>query len=242
MAELRVLIAAGGRGVRAGLPYPKTLYPVQGKPILVRIHELLAGLDSSPTVIVSPSGRADIEACLKNHGLQAHLVAQVQPLGMGDAVMQFRASPAFESAEDVLLVWGDIPFIQPQTVSAMVEAHRNAGNAFTLATRAVDSAYTVVSRDTQGKLLRVVETREHAGMTPRAGERDIGLFVFRKKPVFDLLPLDLPGKFGSVTGDFGFLYVIEHLVNRGFRVDGVPVATELDLVSLNSMKDIESFL
>ena len=32
MADFRVLIPAAGRGTRAGLPYPKTLYPVDGHP------------------------------------------------------------------------------------------------------------------------------------------------------------------------------------------------------------------
>ena len=48
MAELSALVAAAGRGTRAGLPYPKTLFPVQGKPILVHIAELLAPYDAHP--------------------------------------------------------------------------------------------------------------------------------------------------------------------------------------------------
>ncbi len=242
MAELRVLIAAGGRGSRAGLPYPKTLYPFQGKPILVRIHELLAYLDPCPTVIVSPSGRTDVAECLARMGMAAHFVDQPEPRGMGDAVLQFRLSPAFASTSDVLLVWGDVPFIQPPTVAAVVEAHRQAGNDFTFATRRVDSAYTVVTRDDEGNVLRLTETREVGAAAPQPGERDMGLFVFRKEPVFDLLQQDLPGKHGKTTGEHGFLYVIEHLVARGFLVQGLPVATALDLVSLNALKDVEAFL
>lgn len=242
MAELRVLIAAGGRGTRAGLPYPKTLYPVQGKPILVRIHELLAHLDPCPTVIIGPSGRAVIAECLARQGLKAHLVVQSEPRGMGNAVLQFRLSPAYADSDDVLLVWGDIPFIQPQTIAAVVETHSKAGNDFTFATRSVDAAYTVVARDGVGRVLGVTETRELGAGAPQPGERDMGLFLFRKEPVFELLQQDLPGKTGKTTGEHGFLYVIEHLVANGFRVQGLPVATERDLVSFNAMKDIEAFL
>jgi bifunctional UDP-N-acetylglucosamine pyrophosphorylase/glucosamine-1-phosphate N-acetyltransferase len=242
MPDLHVLIAAAGKGSRAGLPYPKTLYPIQGKPILVRLHELLAHLDHSPTVIVSPSGKEDVASCLAEYGYAAHLIVQAEPRGMGEAVLQFRSSPAYADANDVLLVWGDIPFIQPKTVASVVDAHRLAGNDFTLATRMVDAAYTIVTRDAHGKVLRVTETREMGAMAPHVGERDIGLFVFRKQPVFDLLQQDLPGKYGKATGEHGFLYVIEHLVGRGFRVEGLPIATELDLVSLNALADIKTFL
>ncbi|MEN9637199.1 MAG: hypothetical protein RL077_5603 [Verrucomicrobiota bacterium] len=240
MSDLRVLITAAGRGSRAGLPYPKTLYPVQGTPILVRIHRLLAGLDPCPTVIVSPTGRAEIAACLAGHGLATDLVEQAEPRGMGDAVLKFEDSPAFADAAHVLLVWGDIPFIQPQTVAAVVAAHRQAGNDFTLASRRVASAYTIVTRNEAGGVVRVAETRE-AGAPPQAGERDIGLFVFRKQPVFDLLRENLPGKFGRNTGEHGFLYVIEHLVARGFQVEALPIATELDLISLNTLNDLGEF-
>jgi bifunctional UDP-N-acetylglucosamine pyrophosphorylase/glucosamine-1-phosphate N-acetyltransferase len=242
MAELHVLIAAGGKGSRAGLTYPKTLYQVRGKPILVRIHESLAHLDTSPVVIVSPSGQRDVAECLARHDIRAELVVQAEPRGMGDAVLQFESSSAYRSANDVLLMWGDIPFIQRDTVTSVVDAHFESGNDFTLATRKVESAYTIVERDGNGDVLRVTETREMGAVAPRPGERDTGLFVFRKEPVFGLLKQDLPGKYGKATGDHGFLYVVEHLVAKGCRVQGLPVATELDLVSLNSIKDLEAFL
>lgn len=60
MDRIRVLVAAAGRGTRAGLPYPKTLYPVQGRPILLRILDLLSPYDDCPTVVVSPEGMQPI--------------------------------------------------------------------------------------------------------------------------------------------------------------------------------------
>ncbi|MDO8774500.1 MAG: NTP transferase domain-containing protein [Burkholderiaceae bacterium] len=242
MDKLRVLVAAAGRGTRAGLPYPKTLFPIQGKPILVRIAELLAPYDAEPTVIVSPDGEAPIRQCLAQYGVASHLVVQPEACGMGDAVLRLEQSPAFADAEHVLLIWGDVPFIQPETVARVVAAHRAQGNDFTFATRLVDSAYTVVSRDTAGQVTRVIETREEGVGQSQAGERDIGLFVFRKTVVLDMLREELAGKWGKSTGEHGFLYIIGHLVARGYKVAALPVATELDLVSLNSMNDIGAYL
>jgi bifunctional UDP-N-acetylglucosamine pyrophosphorylase/glucosamine-1-phosphate N-acetyltransferase len=242
MANIRALVAAAGRGSRAGLPYPKTLFSIQGKPILLRIHEVLARFDATPTVIVSPEGFASIEHCLASASLLAHLVIQPEPRGMGDAVLQFERSPAYGEAEHILLVWGDIPFLQPETVSRLVEAHVADGNDFTFATRHVTSAYTVVSRDVAGKVQRLVETREAGTGQPQPGERDMGIFVFNKDAVLPVLHEDLPGSRGSQTGEHGFLYVVEHLAARGMRVVGLPIATELDLISLNSMQDIRDYI
>ena len=242
MAKLSALIAAAGRGTRAGLSYPKTLFPIQGTPILVRIAKLLHQYDTSPTVIVSPAGKVPIQQCLESANQHGHLVVQPEPRGMGEAVQRFADSPAFDKTEHVLLVWGDVPFIQPETLEGVVSGHLRHNNDFTFATRQVDAAYTVVARDSDGQVLGVIETREQGIKEPQPGERDIGLFCFRKDLVLEALREDLSGKWGQTTGEHGFLYIIGHLAVRGWRVEALPIATKLDLVSLNSMKDLDLFL
>ena len=233
------LIAAAGRGTRAGLPYPKTLFKMQGKPILLRVAEALVPHADALAVVASPDGAGPIGECLSDVGIEAQLAIQSEPLGMGHAVL---AGLAGIEAEHVLLGWGDIPFFQLATVAAMVEAHHARGNDFTFATATVESAYTIVSRDSNGRVRGVIESREAGIAEPGPGEREIGLFIFRRGPVWTKLQEDLPGKFGRHTGEHGFLYLIEHLAAAGFKVDALPVASELDLISLNRMADIKAYL
>lgn len=241
MARVSALIAAAGKGSRAGLAYPKTLFPVQGKPILVRILELLKPFDGRPTVIVSPDGKKPVEDCLAECRLAAHLVVQPEPKGMGDAVLRFEQSPAYPDAEHVLLIWGDIPFIQPETVAEMVRVHFEHGNDFSFVTRQVESAYTLVSRNASGQVIAVAETRELGISLPQAGERDIGLFIFDIRKVLGLLAADAPGKFGQTTGEHGFLYVIGLMAANGMKVEALKIGAALDLVSLNSLEDVDGF-
>lgn len=238
MVELSVLIPAAGRGSRAGLPYPKTLYPVDGIPILHRLLAVLSIYDANPTVVVSPDGEPLIRDSLHQVGLNARLVIQPEPLGMGDAVLCFDQSPVFKEAEHILLAWGDLAHLQPNSVSALAESHIDSKNDFTFVTRLVDRAYTQVQRDGAGKVIAVFETREQGITEPKLGEREIGLFAFRKQRIFEMLQDDLPGKFGSATGEHGFLYVIEHLVRSGAKVAALPIASELDTISLNSIADL----
>jgi bifunctional UDP-N-acetylglucosamine pyrophosphorylase/glucosamine-1-phosphate N-acetyltransferase len=241
LASIGALIAAAGRGTRAGLPYPKTLYPVQGRAILLRIFEMLRPYDATPTVIVSPCGAEPIGKALVKEQFPAHFVIQPEPKGMGDAVLRYAQSPAYESAEHVVLIWGDVPFVQPETVSQMIATHLREDNDFTFVTRRVARPYTVVSRDGEGRVDGVIETREAGGDPPAEGERDIGLFVFRKQPVFEMLRADLPGRLGHSTGEHGFLYVIEHLSRSRRKIAALPIAKEIELVSLNSLKDVSEF-
>lgn len=237
MTELRVLIPAAGSGSRAGLPYPKTLHPVDGVPILLRQFTLLRSFDPCPVVVTSPSGRAPIAETIAAAGMAAELVEQAAPTGMGDAILCLDDAAMGSEAEHVIAVWGDIPLLDPRTIAATVERHLAGGNDFTFPTRHVDAAYTVVARDAAGKVTALVETRE-AGVTPGPGERDIGVFVFRRAAVFDLLRRKLSGALGSTTGEHGFLYIVRHLAEHGYLVEALPIATERDLVSLNYLSDL----
>lgn len=242
MARPYVLIPAAGAGTRSGLSYPKTLFPLRGKPILIHLLESLGDLAEYPTIIVSPAGHQLVKEALAAHGRQAHLVVQPSPRGMGDAVLRFEESPAFEGANSVLLAWGDIPYLSSTMLSSLTESYDRLEADFLLPTRLVDAAYTIVRRSADGRVSEVIETRESATGELAPGERDIGVFLFRKEPVFRLLKQELARRISGRTGEHGFLYVISHLVAQGYRVEALPVAEESDLVSFNSPEDILTHL
>ena len=239
MSDYSVLIAAAGNGTRSGLSYPKTLYPVSGKPILIHLLTLFSSFSSSSSVVVSPKGKNQVHECLQKSNFHPHIITQPSPKGMGDAVLQFKHSPDFYSTKNLILVWGDIPFIQAETVSEMIRIHEIHNNDFTFPTRIVDSAYTYVLRDQQNRLVEVIETRELGIEKPSFGERDIGLFVFKKDLVINMLQKELQSKYGQVSGEHGFLYIIKELILHGAKVEALPIATEKDLISLNYIKDVK---
>ena len=92
MFKLRALVAAAGRGTRSGLTYPKTLFPIQGVPILIRIARLLQPYDGRPAVIVSPEGNDLVARCLDDHAIAAEIITQPEPRGMGNAVLRLKES------------------------------------------------------------------------------------------------------------------------------------------------------
>lgn len=142
--------------------------------------------------------------------------------------------------DTILLAWGDLVCLQESTLSVLVKSHITASNDFTFATRTVNNPYTRVKRNDAGDVLSVIETREDPTQNVSQGERDIGLFIFRKSVVFPLLSSNLAGMLSPTTNEHGFLYVIEHLVQAKHKVQALPIATELDLVSLNSLSDLDS--
>lgn len=237
-----VVIAAAGRGSRSGLSYPKTLFPIQGKPILVHLFATLKFYDPSPIIIVSPEGLAPITSCLAENELSAELVIQESPKGMGDAVLQIQKSKKIAQLDDVILVWGDIPFLQKTTVDNLITNHLSNNNHFSIATILVEKAYTRVLRDAQNNVLCIEETRQSNHDLLSAGERDIGLFIFNQKVILELLKKDCPNKYSKYTQEHGFLYLVELALSNGYKVGAYPCAHHLDLISLNRKEDVKDFI
>ena len=160
--------------------------------------------------------------------------------GMGDAVSSTRKSKLLNS-DDILLMWSDLPFVSYATINRLVKLHFSNKNDFTFVTSQTDSAYTKVLRDPNMKILEVIETKRINLLVLVEGERHRCIFIQEKK-VLDLLEKDLSGKFGAVTGEHGFLYIIKHLVNLGSRVEALVIKNQLESVSFNSKADLKEYL
>jgi bifunctional UDP-N-acetylglucosamine pyrophosphorylase / glucosamine-1-phosphate N-acetyltransferase len=240
--KCRVVIPAAGSGSRSGLSYPKTLYLLDGSPILVRICRIFSSYDDNPIIIINPASEKMFREVLDKYHISATIVFQHEPKGMGDALLQVKDQVADD--DDILLVWSDIPLLSPRTVQQLVDCHTVSKNDFSMATIISGNCYTIVER-VGGKLTKVIETRA-MGLPPgKDTERDIGLFIFNKQKLFSLLEKDKLVTVVDGKKEHGFLYIIEKLVTSGLKVDGYPVATQQDLFSFNSqadIKEIEEFI
>jgi bifunctional UDP-N-acetylglucosamine pyrophosphorylase/glucosamine-1-phosphate N-acetyltransferase len=233
--KYRLVIPAAGRSSRSGLDYPKTLHLVGGIPILVRLCCNFKQYDEYPIIIINPIHEILFRKVLSEHDVNAEIAYQNEPMGMGHALLQ--AEGLIMDDEDVILVWSDIPLLNTFTIKHLLDCHGVSENDFSFVTGFCDSCYTIVVRE-KGKIISVIETRS-AGIDPgKFGERDIGFFVFKKKPTFFLLKEQK--KYVHINGrnEHGFLYIIEKLVLNGGKVEGYPIARENDLLSFNTPEDL----
>ena len=238
-AELKVLIPAAGKSNRSGMRIPKTLKELDGIPIIVRILRTVRELDSYPTIVVSPQGKKLISDTLVKFKLKAELIVQEAPHGMGEAVLRFKDSVGYPCCRKVLVIWSDVPFVQLETLMKLIELHNCSGAVLSLPSIISDNCYTVIERDPNGRVRRVSERRELGSLLPLRGERDTGIFLFKKNPVMEILSESLNEMIGKTTGERGFLPVVEILRKRGMLVNAFPIATELDALGFNTPSDLK---
>ena len=76
------VIAAAGLGTRSGLKYPKTLYEIDGVPILKKILDNLTVLNKPIFLIINPTFNDLFESFLKKYNFSLKLIPQNSPKGM----------------------------------------------------------------------------------------------------------------------------------------------------------------
>lgn len=171
------LILAAGEGTRMKSAKPKVMLEVLFKPMIDWV-----------TDAVKSGGVEDI--CVvtghKSEMLQEHLngkyetVIQEQRLGTGHAVMQAKAFLEKHKLGNVLILCGDAPLMDSETVSSALEYHMANKNAVTVISAKVDNpfGYGRIVRNKDGILKKIVEEKEASNKEKIINEVNSGAYWF----------------------------------------------------------------
>ncbi len=125
-----LIVLAAGQGTRMNSDLPKVLHPLGGVPLVV--HAMASGdaVEPDETVVIAGHGADAVETAVLDYNPDAIVVHQSEQLGTGHAVMQ--AADALAGFEgDAIVVFGDTPFVRPETIAKMA-ASRADGNAIVM--------------------------------------------------------------------------------------------------------------
>ncbi len=153
---LEVVILAAGEGTRMRSRLPKVLHDLAGTPLLGHVIATARALEPSRIHVVHGHHGERVRAHFHDAGVE--WVEQAERLGTGHAVQQ--VMPAIASESTVLVLYGDVPLIRPETLRrllAEVEAH---GLAIVTAELEDPSGYGRIVRDGHGGIERIVEHKD----------------------------------------------------------------------------------
>ena len=113
-----VVILAAGQGTRMRSDTHKVLHPIASRPLLLHLLDRVDGLGAEKRIVVVGKGRDQVEVALE--GRDVIVAHQAEQKGTGHAVQQ--AAGALEGYDGpVLVLYGDTPFVEADTLRRMLD-------------------------------------------------------------------------------------------------------------------------
>jgi bifunctional UDP-N-acetylglucosamine pyrophosphorylase / glucosamine-1-phosphate N-acetyltransferase len=187
--SLCAVILAAGAGTRMKSARPKPLHLLCGRPMVTRVLDSLDGVKTDWAVMVVGHGAERVVKSLDDAAsmqMPLHYVEQNIQRGTGDAVAIAMASlPAQVSDEadnaDILILPGDMPLLESDVVTQLVNHHRDSAAAATVLTVTPDdpTGYGRIVRDRNGRVRKIVEQRDADEEQRAINEVNTSVYCFR---------------------------------------------------------------
>ncbi|CUI01909.1 bifunctional UDP-N-acetylglucosamine diphosphorylase/glucosamine-1-phosphate N-acetyltransferase GlmU [Leisingera aquaemixtae] len=230
--SIALVILAAGKGTRMNSDLPKVLHPIAQAPMLE--HAMAAGRALAPerTIIVAGHGAEAVRAAVSEIDEDAEVVLQEEQLGTAHAVDQARAALAgFEG--DVVVLYGDTPFVSAETLERMVEARQRADLVILGFEAADPGRYGRLVMDGDS-LERIVEFKDATEAERAISFCNSGLMAGKASAIFDLI-----AKVGNenASGEYYLTDLVELARREGLKVTAVS-CDEAETLGVNSRAEL----
>jgi bifunctional UDP-N-acetylglucosamine pyrophosphorylase/glucosamine-1-phosphate N-acetyltransferase len=231
---LHVVILAAGKGTRMRSSRPKVLHGLAGRPIIDHVLRTAEALRAESTTVVIGHGADDVRAALAGRPLS--FVVQSPQLGTGHALLQAEPVLAGKSGT-VLLLYGDVPLLQANTLSRLLDHHRARKAAATILTTDLSEPYGYgrIVRDAHGRVARIVEERDASGDERKITEINSGIYAFDLAPLFGSLQQLATD---NSQGEYYLTDLVAMYRQRGLAVDTLNLDSPGELRGVNSRADL----
>ncbi len=227
--NLDVVILAAGQGTRMRSQKAKVLHELAARPL---IHHVLAASEAlaprSTTVVVGHQA----EAVRVSVGDLGNCVVQTEQLGTGHAVQTAIADLPDDGI--VLVLYGDVPLIKPQTLENCIAGAIQGGVGLVTAQFADPAALGRILRDDSGAIVGIVEFKDANDAERAINEINSGILAAPAELLRDWLSRVTND---NAQGEYYLTDIIGLAVSDGVAVHGV--VSDADEVSgVNDRKQL----
>ncbi len=230
--QLAIIVLAAGQGTRMKSATPKLLHPLAGSPIVAHVLRTAQALDAAHVIAVVRHERDQVAAAVEATLPGTVVVDQDEIPGTGRAVEQAVAVLPDDFAGEVLVLNGDVPLLDADTLAAFLERHRgHAAQASVLSAFYDDpTGYGRVVRDDHGAFDRIVEQKDASDDERAIDEINAGIYAFGAGALRDQLA-NLTTD--NAQGEKYLTDVIQLLRSAGSEVEAVPVSEPWLVAGIN---------
>ena len=231
VANLAVLVLEGGKGTRMKSATPKPLHKIFGLPLLAHILQTADTLKPAANVILCGHQADLLKQTVKenyaNWGIKAELKFALQKIlnGSGSAVKY--AMPVLKNYKQVLILAGDAPLIEAETLKQLVKHHNAKKAACTVLTVEVPNPKGYGRIVKENNFVRIVEESETDAKTAPIKEVNSGMYIFEIAELAKVLKLLKPQ---GPKQEYYLTDTLALLQQKGKKVrEGVKVSVPSDV-------------
>lgn len=231
-ARLAIIVLAAGQGTRMKSSLPKLLHPLAGMPMISHVLATARTLEAAHIVSVVRHERDRVATVIAEELPESIIVDQDEIPGTGRAVEQAVEALPDTFDGDVLVINGDVPLLDADTLTALIDAHRATGASATVlsALPADSTGYGRIIRSVEGAFDRIVEQKDATDAELAVAEINAGVYLFGLAALREQLARLTTD---NAQGEKYLTDVIGLLRNAGRDVTAVPVSDPWIVAGVN---------
>ena len=229
----KAIILAGGQGKRMKADMPKPLFKVLGEPMLEWVISACESAEVKDICIVKGFMGAMIDEYLNG---RYKTVLQAERLGTGHAVMQAVPFLKDDESGNTLVLCGDAPFIDGETIKKSLAYHCENNNSVTVITAELENpfGYGRIVR-TENGISGIVEQKDASEEQRKINEVNSGAYWFKTADLIQLL-----GKItnNNVQKEYYLTDTIEIAISEGKNAGAYKSENPDIIKGANDRKDL----
>lgn len=224
------IILAAGQGTRMKSQTAKVLHKVGSKCLLQHVVDAASDHVETINVIVGHNSQS-VKGAIKES--KVNWVLQDKQLGTGHAVQQ--AAPLLNDDSTCLILYGDVPLIQSNTIEKLLVKARTSG--FSLLSVVLDdpSGYGRIIRDTNGLIQSIVEQKDASERQQNVKEINTGIMAIKcsllKKYLNELKP-------NNAQGELYLTDIVESAVKDNVNIASFVCENASEVMGINDKKQL----
>lgn len=227
------IVLAAGEGTRMKSKKSKVVHKICGKPLILHVLDAASKAGVEKNVVIVGHGKEEVMECARGEGVffKEQAIGQGLPYGTGYAVMQ--GLDYIENEDDVVILCGDTPLIEADTIKDLLDFHKRENNHATLLTTSLEnpSGYGRIVKDSQGRVIKIVEEKDASDEDKAIQEINSGFYCFKGREL--KLALDKITN-DNIQKEYYLTDAIEVLSKDGFKVKALNLEDSSELYGINS--------
>ena len=223
------IVLAAGKGTRMKSDRSKLMHTIIDRSMLAYIIDALRAVSVQRIVLIVGYQAESIKEAFPD----VEFALQQPQLGTGHAVMQ--ATQLKDEDGDTLIINGDGPCIQPETLEKLFQTNQDA--SLTLLTSVLDDGahYGRIVRDENGHVQAIVEAKDCTEEQKKICEINAGMYCFKNRDLFDNLDKLTTN---NAQNEYYLTDLVKILANQGKVVKGLVVEDRDEVMGINDCVEL----